>query len=1159
MNIGYVIDLNGILNEEDLKIPQLSGLYFCKIDAKELNSSKILEIRNDVMIRINEAVEKHLFFFVMKNDKSILAPLSKCLDEIQADQQHYNIENNEVHVVCNMLDEADGFSIKEYEKHMTCLTKNNVCVYSWMMDKYDHNGDRPVSNERRAHAIARLAWMITKQYQVIQPSLLQMTQQTATPKPIYNLFGDACVFFDEEKRTRSVRDYYDFKNLQHLLNLPDGVLDGYLQENVLPYKDDRKALDKNIDATAEKFMRDNRVPIEASEITEKTQGLLLKSSDDDKEYLVNASDNKIVFIEELRKSVGWQLDGMDGFLSNYQSRVCHLNEEQDIVSQQFVTELRDKVMSHEREGFDRINNMVSESRRQHIDAFKKNSDKYLHQFLNRQEGNYVWLQETLHPQEAALHRSNVDYGVAFMEYLESGRGDYLVDLSVSMGDTNFTRIKEDNEREEKARRKEYKEKKEEFEATYYPHEDDEPAKVLKKFSDIDEKIKKCRTVKLQCDYQVNHWIDGDAEKKLTARTRAAIAIASGILAAAIWLFVSMKYLSSWMQSLFEHYARFQWGLFSAFILAGVIVGAIIFIKALRRRKEAEDALEAVRQQKKTLMDNCVKEMKSLIEKHYDHLLAYHGVKTMNELIDYAVWKKEDLLNFRKTLFKLMLHYRLNADDTTRSMPNDDNTIELKDIDNNAVLLFGEEGNKRTIPYCFAQGGVVLSEAFNEFKRKKAKFETRRSGLSHTSNETYDKAELEKEIIDCIGKHENSGIVYTPLKDTSVLPDTAGVEMDDIDQGQCGDCYFMATLAAIAKMNPEYIIGKNGMIEELPAEDEGDEHRFFRVKFYDEDGKRVNVDVDNRFWNLKDKPYYAGKGKSETPGTYDPWVMAVEKAWAKANDDGYEGIEGASADGKEHVRRVEYSFAVTGKSAFYCMTKNVPDSGKLLTMMKKHFVDDHLPITLYSASDKDPDFTFTDDNLVHNHAYALRSVNDDNTFDIFNPWNSNGADENVRGKHYEKVDINFIKKNFDVVVFFGIKEADFESFERELTDRGSEDEVTKNIDTMLKTRFEELHLEMRGFDNLLTTEEMENTLVNSNYLYSKNKIKDTEYRDTSRPLVFLEGGKEGVCDNANNSMMEYLQTHLSAGTNLFPLLRRDDEMQNLTLLRISPHFVLESFK
>lgn len=1151
MNIGYIFDLSDMLSKEDFRIPYLAELHYKRIDVKDLSESKIIETRDNVTKNVKKVVDKHQFFYVMKNDQDTLKAVSNCISDIQKNQQYFNSNDYEIHIVCNFIEES-GFSIQEYEKEMPCLRNNRICVYSWLLDKYDFNAGSPISDKRRAHAILRMINLVCN-HSDISSTLQQMTQDTKEPMPIYKLFGDASVYFDEEKRTKAVRDYFNFKNIQHLLNLPDVALADYIKTNVLPYANDEKEINKRIDATGEAFLKENRVSIEASEITEKTQGLLIKSSADDEDYLVSASNNKLVFIDELAQQGGWQLEGMENFLTDYQAKVGMGNEIQETISKDFLDKLYyEKFYTHEREGFDCINNKVSESRKSHIKMFKQKVDKQLNDFLNK-NSNYSFLQNPLTKQETEKHHTNIGYGIAFLEYLESGKGDFLVDHEVSMGDISFTEIEETLEKEESKRCQEYKDKKTEIEKKYLPQEEGKPSKIQTEIGEIDKRIKLCREEKRRCDYQVEHWVDEDAEKLLTARTKSVIAFACGPLCGLLWLYLSsIQMIANLMDNLFEHYERFRWEVFTMFTLIGIIVGAVILYKAICRRREAEEALEESRQQKRIFMNDCVQEMKIITEKHYNYLLAYHGLKTMKELIEYVAWKRDDLVYFRKTLFNMMMQYWLSVENNKKSANDDDNTFELTDAEAESIL-FGTEGNRRNIPYCFAEGALVLSQAFDEFKRKKARYETTRDGFNFTSRD-FNQAELEKEIIPCMEEHEDAGIQYTTLNETSILPaDTSGVEINDIHQGYCGDCYFMATLAAIARNNPEYIIGKNGMVEEL-----GEDHKFFRVKFYNKDGKRVSVDIDNRFWNKNNEPYYARKGvqaQDNQDASYDPWVMAVEKAWAKINGHGYDGIVGAREDGKEYERKVEYSFAVTGKTAFYCMTNNVPDQGKLCDMMKKHFLTDNLPITLYSVSDGEAQFA--DQNLVHNHAYAMRSVNEDGTFDIFNPWNSHAADEDIEGKHYEKVDINFIKNNFSVVVFFGIKEADFDFFERNLTQNAAENEVTKALEKILNDNFSDLNLQMRKFEDLLTPEEMDNVLIHSNYLFSKNRIQDPRgINGGDKHLVFIEGGVSSENQTATKKMEEFLK---SSGTyEVQSQLNRDDDKHMITVLRLSPHYVLSNF-
>jgi hypothetical protein len=92
----------------------------------------------------------------------------------------------------------------------------------------------------------------------------------------------------------------------------------------------------------------------------------------------------------------------------------------------------------------------------------------------------------------------------------------------------------------------------------------------------------------------------------------------------------------------------------------------------------------------------------------------------------------------------------------------------------------------------------------------------------------------------------------------------GPTKDDIFQGSVGDCYFMSTLSALAKVNPDYI--RNMVV------DMGD--GTYVVRFY-RNGVADYVTVDADLWvNAAGKPLYAKLG---TGGSL--WVPIVEKAFA----------------------------------------------------------------------------------------------------------------------------------------------------------------------------------------------------------------------------------------------------------------------------------------
>lgn len=1168
MNIGYLIDLSNIVTPDALAIPYVSGLHFRHIEKKDLTLPSIRSFRDEVIMRDDYAgqqIDKHIFFIAIDNKHDSVEAMAACLGEMQKDIINFNQAQYEVHVIFNLIDE-NGISIGDYERMMPCLRNNAVCIYSWIADKYEFSGGRPVIDIRRSHAIVRLAWMVCKHRHEMALQQMHIDQS-----PIYNLFGDASVFFNEEERNDAVRSYYFYKSLQHLLNLSDAKLDDYLREQVLPFRNDPKTLERKVDASSALFLKEQRNPIEATLITEKTQGLLIKSSEEDNEYLVNAADNNLIFIDDLSHKQSWQLEGIDLFIRNYQDRVKTDDNYQETISEEFLADLRERLIIHNRTVFDSVNNEISKNRHQQVTSFKEKVDKHLDSFLNSQgRDSYTRLSEILTPQDVKIRCSNIDKGIAFLEYLEAGKGDYLVDQEVSAGDTNLTRIKIAIDEKESRHYQEFLDKEKEFEKKNKPGPDGGPSEVKGRFDAIDREINKHKEDVRLFNYQLEHWVDHDAQRKLTARSRSVIAFGAGLLASILWIFPYLKWIRPAMVAVLnktktvpsEFYQflanafksmkgidRLEWGVFCILLLLGIIIGFVILWKVVKKRNESEEQLKKAKGRKARLISDCVSDVKDLVDRHYKHMLAFHGKKTMAELLEYVRQKETDLLSFRKTVFRLLLKYRLAIPDTAHSLAPDQNTIELNDIDVKR-LLFGTEEHGRQIPFCFA-GGITLSDTFEYFKRKKVRLETTRFNPGFNSNEDFDPVSLENEVIPAREADAGSGIQYTPLQRSSLLPDTKRVEMNDVHQGQCGDCYFMATLAAIAQMNPEYIVGKNGMIQEL-----GEDHRFFRVKFYDKDGNRVNVDVDNKFWNKNDRPIYAQEGQTtESDASYDPWVMAVEKAWAKANNEGYDGIEGASADGVERTRKVEYSFAVTGKSAFYCMTQNVPNRTKLQEMMKKHFVEDHLPITLYSASLSDSAFTDRDPLVVASHAYALRAVNDDGTFDIFNPWNSIDADENTRGKHFKHVDISFVKDNFDVVVFFGIKEADFSYFERNLTENASEREVEKEIENVLGDKFDGIDLSFHNMGDLMTDEILERTFINASYLFNNARIRDGRgVNKDGHHVLCLEPARG--CDDANEKLKEYLDSRGQFSVQMVGF--RPDEKKALTILRLSPGFVLSSF-
>lgn len=144
-------------------------------------------------------------------------------------------------------------------------------------------------------------------------------------------------------------------------------------------------------------------------------------------------------------------------------------------------------------------------------------------------------------------------------------------------------------------------------------------------------------------------------------------------------------------------------------------------------------------------------------------------------------------------------------------------------------------------------------------------------------------------------------------------DEHDVDMNDVRQGLIGDCYFVAVLAAIARVRPDLI---RDMVR-----DNGD--GTYTVTFQIRQGfsglfgaySDKTVTVDGTFWQSDGSPIYAGPGDSGPDGA-ELWVMVIEKAWAELHG-GYGEITGGNVDG--NARTALTGTPPTGSTRPRCRT------------------------------------------------------------------------------------------------------------------------------------------------------------------------------------------------------------------------------------------------
>jgi hypothetical protein len=220
------------------------------------------------------------------------------------------------------------------------------------------------------------------------------------------------------------------------------------------------------------------------------------------------------------------------------------------------------------------------------------------------------------------------------------------------------------------------------------------------------------------------------------------------------------------------------------------------------------------------------------------------------------------------------------------------------------------------------------------------------------------------------EHADAGGTYQDING-EVFVD--GVSYTDIDQGQVGDCYFLAALSGIALTNPEYI--------EQMITDNGD--GTYTVHF---GGSMGDVTVDDDFAvDGNGNKLYSGTGDGATP---ELWVAIIEKAYAQEHG-GYGPIEGG---------RTEQAIQeITGQSGFEIVSTSDVTPEQIETALGEGRI-----VTASSNT------TANGNGIVSNHAYVVLEVRDGPNgpeVRVYNPWGQTevGTDDANDGSFWMSMD------------------------------------------------------------------------------------------------------------------------------------------------------------
>jgi hypothetical protein len=205
-----------------------------------------------------------------------------------------------------------------------------------------------------------------------------------------------------------------------------------------------------------------------------------------------------------------------------------------------------------------------------------------------------------------------------------------------------------------------------------------------------------------------------------------------------------------------------------------------------------------------------------------------------------------------------------------------------------------------------------------------------------------------------------------------------IDLNDIDQGALGDCYYLASIGAVAKGHPEFFTA--GTEKSIVKEKEDKYVVTLHLRTDRDSLERTPVEVEISKKSLTNKdgtPIYAGKADGEL------WVILLERALAQEMGN-FDNIEGGRT---EHAMEM-----LTGKKPkkiqFGSLTGSTEDRAKNLLERLEVAQEQNYPVT-FSSNGKDEtpkDIVDADGNTVAvlgGHAYTFEKL-EGNIVCLYNP-------------------------------------------------------------------------------------------------------------------------------------------------------------------------------